>query len=271
MDAWLAVIDDLFRFAYSSLFGAVSTDASTDEKFSTHSMESVDDLLPGAYLTPVRSFKVGNKYYIAGSHAHLHHDPVLAFDASSGKLGFGQAVVLISTSGRWVKVEVNGHVGWVLKDVLVDDKSEIIPDLNEFDIYDSLNPETLKLRAWIDDEFFAGRASLLLSAAEYVTYRLLRDGKVIHWKKDAPRLPGTWQTRLRGQNGIYMNVLPSPMSVMEYVLDDVGHLAFVEEVLPERSIRISEVGNRDDGGYREVTLSETEYRELHPVFIKITS
>ncbi len=64
-----------------------------------------------------------------------------------------------------------------------------------------------------------------------------------------------------------MNVLPKTHSIMEYTIDEVGYLAFVEAVFPDRSIKISEVGFPEDGYYREAIMTQEEYRELKPVFI----
>ena len=66
-----------------------------------------------------------------------------------------------------------------------------------------------------------------------------------------------------------MGVTPKTESVMEYIVDDIGHLAFVEAVFPDGSMKITEIGKFDDNAYTEGILASDQWKELRPVFIEI--
>lgn len=279
MDVLLAVIDDLWQFAYGSLFGTVAV---TKE----HKEREVQSVLP---LTPKlndshqtklfpsvelvndsdQELRVGEQYFVGEMDTYLYSDPVIAFDTAMEKLLYAQPVFLKKIGGRWAEVLTDGHTGWILKDVLALRKEDVHPEFTEGVMYDAHHVETIKLRACINDQFCGARADLPLLSTEYATYQLQLFKRHIAWHKDSPRVPGSWQHLLKGLAGIHMSVLPKAQSVMEYIIDDVGHLAFVEAVFPDNSIKIKEVGYPEDGFYREIIMVQEEYRELRPIFIEV--
>ena len=58
-------------------------------------------------------------------------------------------------------------------------------------------------------------------------------------------------------------------SVMEFVLPEKAHLAYVENVFPDGTIQISEADWPDRGIYNERVLVEDEWHALNPTFITI--
>jgi surface antigen len=66
-----------------------------------------------------------------------------------------------------------------------------------------------------------------------------------------------------------MGIIPKTDAVMEYIVDDIGHLAYVEAVSSDESIKISSVGMFDEGMFSEIVMQRTEWIELRPVFIEI--
>jgi surface antigen len=57
---------------------------------------------------------------------------------------------------------------------------------------------------------------------------------------------------------------------MEYmVTEDSGHLAYVESVFPDETLKLSEVGYPDSGIYNERVLTREEWKELKSIFIQV--
>ncbi len=281
MEVLLAVIDDLWRFARYEMFGFRTVNgfdrelenqtllplpAETKIKQEVKTGDLLNEL---TWQTTANTddLRAGDQYYVADIETYLYTDPVIAFGTSVKQLPYGQPVILKKVGGRWAQVETAKETGWVLKDVLALRKTDVYPSFVIDEVYDARHSETVKLRGYINDEFCGARADLPLSGAEFVTYKLRSLHIEIPWPKKSARVPGVWQVKLRGLKGVYMNVLPKTHSIMEYTIDEVGYLAFVEAVFPDRSIKISEVGFPEDGYYREAIMTQEEYRELKPVFI----
>lgn len=280
MNTLLAVIDDLFRFACASLFG--QKEAGTyNRSFSIPYMNAMQmQLLPAKRSSQEGEGELsldharplppsGELQFVGHSHAPLHTDPVMAFDVHSALIPYGEQVRVLKLGGRWAFVRYKDQEGWVLKDSLREQAREVLPSFEHGHLYDAHDEETIKLRLCIDDEFCGGKASLPLTDAEYVTYKLRQKQISIPWNTHRPRTPGTWHTLLRGKKGVHCGVLPKTGSIAEYIVEDVGYVAYVEAVFPDESIKLSSVGLSQEGLYTIETLSREYYRELHPIFIEI--
>lgn len=281
MQVLFAVIDDLFQFAYRGIFGVISFTKEDEVKEKQQTiplpapmqpvhLQKLQEALPEPKVYADNPFRPGELYFIGDIDTYLYSDPVVAFDTAHSRLGYGAQVLLKKLGGRWAHVLADGTEGWVLKDSLRERSEDIYPQFLYDNVYEAQDPETIKLRACIGDSFGGARAGIPLTGAEYVTYKLYKKKRVIEWQPDGPRIPGTWQVRLRGQHGVHMSVLPKTDSIMEYIVDDTGYLAYVEAVFPDKSIKVSQVGIPDDGQYTERTMMLEEYRELRPVFIEVT-
>jgi len=279
MNVWLAVIDDLWKFVYTSLFGVIKN-TDTDKIPKTLALQNTlannqeqGLLFSGDEIrlkpTSISNFVNGEKYFIGSTEVYLYSDPVITFDSVICPLSYGQTVILEKLGGRWAEVKTDDYNGWVLKDVLVRNQSDIQPQFVNGNDYTAHNVETIKLRALIADEFSGARAGLSLTSAEYVFYRLLQNNKFIKWQQNSSRIPGTWQQKLRGQSNIHISISPQPLAVMEYIVDDIGQLAFIESVFDDYRITISEVGWPKEGIYRKTILTQNEYRELQSIFIMV--
>lgn len=276
----LAVIDDLFQFARTSLFGV--DDRPKVRELQSPFLDTFQPPLLPAYrekpaanplplaAAPSENFSTqGNLYFIGLEKAHLHTDPVVAFDVVFAALLYGEQVRVLKLGGRWAYVHSGERVGWIFKDALREQARDVFPLLEEGKIYDAKNEETIKLRLCIGDMFCGEVASLLLTDAEYVTYKLSRKQLFIPWTEERPRTPGSWQKKLRGRQGVHIGIAPKTDSVMEYVVDDVGYVGYVEAVFPDESIKLSTVGILDEGVYSESMLAKEQWVELRPVFIEI--
>lgn len=277
MQVLLAVVDDLWQFLYQSLFGVKTPSVLDLEREHQTSLPLVTTTttrpLPMVIInqSPTDTdFKPGEQYYVGETEALLYSDPVVAFDTVIGPVSYGQSVYVKKLGGRWAEVFIDKKNGWILKDTLREKREDIHPQLLLNEIYDAHHPETIKLRACIDDEFSGARAGLPLMPAEFVSYKLRAQKRFINWTADGPRVPGSWQKRLRGQVGIHIAIMPSTHSIMEYIIDDIGYLAYVEAVFPDKSVKLSQVGVPEEGQYSERMMTQEEYRELAPVFIEVT-
>jgi len=294
MQVLIAVIDDLFQFVCKAFSGAIPYTQNITKKsnFSqvkpesaldsyqktlekiqnTSALVSVPQSVPSTIpkvTDTTEAFRTGEQYFIGVIGTYFYHDPVLAFDNALKRLEYGMQVRLVSLQGRWAQVRLAGVVGWVFKDALVLQSDDVYPKFTSDISYDAQNPETVKLRACIDDLFGGARGEHDLSAAEFVQYQLQQKKRFIDWGDIRMRIPGTWQRKLRGKTGVHMSITPKTESVMEYVVDDIGHLAFVEAVFPDGSIKIAQIGKMDDISYTEETIQPEQWKELQPVFIMV--
>jgi hypothetical protein len=276
MQTLLAVLDDLFQFLRATVFGVRMRSSHEDELH----LDAMQRTLPLSHqkdsstlsmFTPSDSFDAvnGNLYFIGQTDVAFHTDPVVAFDVISSFIPYGEQVRVLKLGGRWAFIRWRENEGWIFKDALRDQAKDVFPIFEENVLYDAIHNETQKLRLCIDDAFCGARASLLLTDAEYVTYKLYQKGVALPWGNERPRISGTWQKKLRGKKGVYISVNPKASSVMEYVVDDVGYVAFVEAVFPDGTIKLTAIGSMEDGMYSEVLLPREQYRELRPVFLSV--
>ena len=213
-------------------------------------------------------YKATRSVTVTAPMAHLFRSPVTDFDSVIGLIYGGTTVSIKDKHYRWYQVKHEEKIGWILADTVSIEQPN--PEFKIGEQYPANDPETKKLRTLIKDDFSGDLVAAPLQDVEYVTYRLDEVNKKINWPADRPRLAGRWQRILRGQAGVYIGVEPKAGAVMELVHDDdTGHVAYVEEVLEDESIIISEVGWPEESRYSERTLLKEEWREWHPIFISI--
>ncbi len=300
MNLLLAVIDDLYSFALGAILHLFKTEntqplghfpnlelappprvelllAQGDERIAS-SFRTIEDVLTRDERHTVTegkkntlSYEKNTVMYVGSTDAALYKQPTQEFDTVLGSLPYGEMVMVLDQKNRFAQISTNGFIGWVLREDLVDRAAFVYPELviglaNEVD-----DPNTIRLRAMIRDEFGGARVEFPLQAGEYVTYRLLRKGLTISWPEVRPRVPGLWHTILKGVTGIHMGVSPKTGSIMEYMItEDMGHLAYVEAVFPDETVTLSEVNYPDRGIYNERVLTREEWRELKPIFIQVS-
>jgi hypothetical protein len=284
MPILLAVIDDLLQFVLTSLFGVLKSEARdvstvfpalyTKKEIVSLQQPTTDStsarVYNGADEKVEMTFVQGEKYFIGLPNTFLCINPVIAFDTASVCLQYGEMVNVLKIQGRWVYVQAGEDEGWVLKDSLREQASDVFPSFEEGQTYLEENPETHKLRLCLNDMFGGKEASLPLCDAEYVTYKLYKKGVAINWSTQRPRIAGTWQQKLRGHTGVHIGIVPKTMSVMEYLSDGIGHLCYVESVFPDESIKVSSIGLILEGQFTQAMMQKDEWKELRPVFITIT-
>lgn len=234
-------------------------------------------LLPPVVVEPVASsFDSSTEHFLTGVHyvaevrTPLLRSPYQEFDGVLGLLRYGSTVTVESYSGRYARVLSKVGAGWVPKDALAIDRTDVFPVFVAGEQYAADHVATHQIRLHINDAFNAAELVLPLQAVEYITYRLLCDNRTIAWPAERPRIPGKWQSILKGQSGIHIGIQPLSDSIMEYFNDDgEGVLAYVERVTPDNNIVCTTVGQTEAGVYDSLLLTEAAWRELRPVFIEI--
>lgn len=197
--------------------------------------------------------------------------PSFEFDAVILIVPYGAAVTVATYNGRYARVLHGKVTGWVFKDDLTPQKNTVWPELKEWMLYQAESPEVEKIRALIGDNFGGTSLGLPLQGAEYIALRLKTENRLIAWPENRPRVPGSWQSILKGVAGIHSTIQPRTGSVMEWQTEsDGGRLAYVEVVGPDNTITVSCVGLIMAGQYTKQVWTVSEWRELRPVFIEVT-
>jgi hypothetical protein len=277
----LAVLNDLVLFARTAIFGVFfenENDRATSRTF--EQMPSPQLLLPLATSSIQEPYadtesegtfngSPGSAYFIGERDVSLYIDPVVAFDSVIAKLAYGDIVSVVKFGGRWAHIKIGSKEGWILKDMLREQLSDVFPVFQEGSTYEADAPETIKLRMCIDDAFNAGASGVPLTGVEYVTYTLLRKNVSIEWPDTRPRIAGTWQKIVRGKEGVHMGIIPKAGGVMEYIIDDQGHVCYVEAVFGDETIKIRGIGLLDEAVFSVLSMGKEEWKELRPVFIEV--
>lgn len=274
MDLVRAVITDLYTFAMQKFVGTRplqlapyedSTQDTAEMTSETNTFRSTADIISTGTATGTNTVM-----YTGGMETPIFQNPTMEFDGVIALLPYAAMLIVLENRGRWAKVAHNGLVGWILREELVDRAAHVYPYFVIGERNGTDDPNTIRLRAAISDEYSGGVVHAPLQQVEYVHYRLLRKGITIPWDDTRPRTPGTWQTLLKGRPGVHISVHPKTGAIMEFVHPDgSGHLAYVEAVFPDETISISEADHPEDGIYNERVLTREEWRELSPVFIEV--
>ena len=180
----------------------------------------------------------------------------------------GQEAVFVN--GPWVKVRVGAQEGWIHADYL----SEQVPALAFKVGVPNLTGDALtqKVRAAIGDEFGGGKNGWELQCTEYVAYRVkTKLGVTIVWPVATGRNGGKWAAIFQTY-GTYP-VLANPVAncAMSFTagislnpsVNAIGHVAFVESVLPDGSVHVSEANWPRNGMYNERTITKADWQNKY--------
>ena len=204
-------------------------------------------------------------------------------EASDGaeKMKTGEELTVVD--GPWWRVAKSGVQGWVRADYL----SEISPipaptsSSTSFVIgipHPAEHLVTLEVRKNINDEFGGGVNKWSLQCTEYAMHRLrVKIGILIQWPVERPRHGGRWADIFE-RNKLY-EILQEPqpdcavcfteVRRKDGTLTEEGHVAFVEEVLPDSSIKISEANWPRDGIYNERVIPKADWQNKYKArFVK---
>jgi hypothetical protein len=265
--AFIEVLRDLWAFVITK---PVVSDSS-------ESVLLLPETSPPATQTPKTppplkaSFSLESRVgYVTQSAVRCLQVPQKKFDTLRGLFTYGEAVKVIQQKDQWSFVESAVVQGWVESKYLTDDKKAVFPQLNSGQTYGANNPETKKLRQYLNDELLGGLLGLPLQPTEFATYQLRRLAIEVAWPLERPRLPGMWQSILSGKRGIAIGREPKTGSVLETTSGPKQFLAFVESVTPDDSLVISCIGRQQEGVYEKTECTRAQWFEWKPVFISFT-
>lgn len=179
---------------------------------------------------------------------------------------------LTFVDGPWIKVSNGNQEGWVHADyvsesVLIATNSfkKGVPNLSK-------DVMTVQVRKEIADEYGGGKNGWELQCTEYVTYRVkTKLGVVIKWPVKTGRNGGKWGSIFKASKTYPVSDEPIANRAMSFTtgissdpaINEIGHVAFVEEVNPDGSIRISEANWPRNGIYNERMLTKAEWKDKY--------
>jgi hypothetical protein len=275
-----AVIDDLYRFAVGALFSRsrdhVHVGRIDDEIIYVVPRDErlyLPEKLPEAPQAPLPHARANLVHeplltlpprhtvaYSATVQAPLRVSPHIGSDTILARVPYGAMVVALEEKDGWVHVFHAGHEGYMSLHDLTDKAGYVLPVFAIGERYTIDDPETERVRAVIEDEFSYGEGTSDLMPEEYVLYKLTRAGVKVLWPKTRPRTPGTWQSLFAQSAQVTAGGTPRVRSVLEWQKPQ-EHLAFVEEVFDDGSVKISEIGWPQTGVYNERILTKNEYEK----------
>jgi len=207
-------------------------------------------------------------------------------DVSGTKLGVlthGAEVTILQEQDKWFEIKSGDLQGWVSSVYLSETKPAeqaqwvVKEDVsNEFPQFQKAvanlvnDTNTIKLRKIIGDEFGGDANGWDLQCTEYVCYKLRQLGVRISWPADRPRHGGRW-AGIFEKNGLY-KILSEPKAgcamcfttgFKTAVMNETGHVAFVEQVMEDGSVKISEANWPPPGKYNERVVPASEWRDKY--------
>lgn len=215
---------------------------------------------------------------------NIRSTPEILADNKVEAIPHGQEVRVVSEQDKWFEVEYSdGKRGWISSVYLTEEKpvaqterivkEDISNELPQFKkaVVNLVNDEnTVKLRKIINDEFGGGSNGWELQCTEYVCYKLRQIGVRISWPAERPRHGGRWADIFE-RNGLY-KVLTEPKAgcamcfttgFKSAAMNETGHVAFVEQVLEDGSVKISEANWPPPGKYNERVVPVSEWRDKY--------
>src|SRR3989344_1961257 len=207
-------------------------------------------------------------------------------DVASTKLGaipHGTDVAVLQEQGKWFEIKTDNLKGWVSSVYLAEEKpvesqkravkEDARQELPEFRIgvaNNARDSNTLKVRKIINYEFGLNFEEDELQCTEYVQYRALRVGINIKWPTKTGRNGGSWETIFETHELYKVFDEPKAGCAMSFTtgfrtpaMNRTGHVAFVEQVMEDGSVKISEANWPPPGKYNERVVSISEWRDKY--------
>lgn len=131
---------------------------------------------------------------------------------------------------------------------------------------------TKRIRKFINREFvFPNEPNFdrtQLQCTEYVQFRIRQMGISIKWPVKTGRHGGRWASIFKNNDIYKVSDMPKSGCAMSFTAgfksqedNNIGHVAFVEEVYPDNIILISEANWDKRGSYQERKLTQGEWKD----------
>lgn len=210
--------------------------------------------------------------------------PEIVKDNILDVLKYGQEISVVEKQDKWFKIRYNNNKeGWASCMHLIEHKpvsrfqitkkEEFQDTFLKFKIGVTnlaVDDNTIKLRKLINYEFGLDFNRDELQCTEYVQYKFQQMGINIQWPVRTNRNGGNWANIFESY-GLY-KVLnkPKPGHAICFTtgfrtaqMNKYGHVAFVEQVFDDGSIRVSEANWPRPGKYNERMVSKIEWQNKH--------
>lgn len=197
------------------------------------------------------------------------------------KMKMGQELVFVD--GPWLRVTKDGQQGWVHADFVSEANPSPTLTISQVPQFAVGKPNlfgdamTTEVRKLISDEFGGDRDKDHLNCTEYVQYRVkTKLGINIAWPVKSGRNGGGWWKIFQNASQYKIPTDPKAGCAMCFTTgisqnsatNAVGHVAFVEEVLLDGSIKISEAnwppqGQQPNGQYNERIIPKDKWQNQY--------
>ncbi len=202
-------------------------------------------------------------------------------------LHYGDTVDIDGQDDSWAHIEhADGHTGWVSAyylsedlppDALVTPTPGKVPHFVIAQPNRADDPNTIEVRRVIKDTLGGGKSGLDLQAAEYVQYRLAQQGVFVAWPSEPISESIKW-VEFFERHGYHASGEPSVGAAIFFTsglvskeANEIGHVAFVEGVFADGSIKISEANWPPPGKYNERIITKRELHERYNArFVKFS-
>lgn len=189
-----------------------------------------------------------------------------------GKLSYGEEVEPLTLENGWYKINYQNKDGWISKlytHGIVDKPIDNIVNLRIGIPNDLKSQNTISIRNIINDEFGGGKNGWDLQCVEYVQYKIQILGCNINWPVKSGRDGGKWAEIFSAQGKYAVTETPGMSCAMSFTnMPGYGHVAFVEDIFPDSSIKISEANWPGKGKYNERIINKVMQQKYGAKFIK---
>lgn len=203
--------------------------------------------------------------YVAVPQAFLHLAPSHSYDGVTASIPYGLKVQCLKNIDDWLLVRTGSIKGWILKENLKS-YQDIFPEFVDGQVYSADSDTALKLRQFIQDEFYGGGAGVPCTPAEYVWYRLVSEGRSFSWLPLRPRTVGRWSHLLVTSDSVLISEVPITGAIMEYTKSGIGYLWYVDAVDKEESLVISGIDGANSRFTRR-SIKKIDWKKYSPRFI----
>lgn len=225
--------------------------------------------------------KKDQKVYAKENGINLRRTPDTS-DESNIILKLKQDAEVLLVDEPWLKVKVVGEEGWVRMDKVVEVKNTPYDTGTSLFIIGQAHPAehatTKAVRTLISDVLNGSKNGYALQCTEYVTYCIqTRLGIIIQWPVSSGRHGGKWPEIFKDSKVYKVLSEPEVNCAVSFTevrrkdgsLTEEGHVAFVEQVLPDGLIKISEVNWPKDGIYSERSILKDKWQNHYKAkFVK---
>ena len=221
-------------------------------------------------IIPLKNYP--NKVFITTKALNVRSTPNVASNNILSQLIYGEEIEPIALENGWYKINYQNSIGWISAEFTHNADEKPADGVINFVIGAPNDPKSQNatiIRQTISDEFGGGKNSWDLQCVEYVHYKIKNLGCNIEWPVKSGRDGGKWAAIFSTQGKYSVSENPTVGCAMSFTaLPGYGHVAFVEDVLTDGTIKISEANWPGNGKYNERILCKSIQQGYGAKYIK---